>query len=520
MFQLIYQISLHQLIIKGHTMIKQILFIVMMSVMALSAANINLNLGGQDINVTDAAKAMTDVLHEAHKVAEKNRAIIQEKIQQLRRQRISVAQAFSVGEIRSQAEYEQRLRNVDEEIVRLEKRLEQGDELGQKIGQGVQHMVTSGWDAMVEMQREKERRETQIAIAGVSKMAENEGALERLKYLTDKDVLVRTGAACTLVGGTLIGSYYGFSLIHSYIKTKIDTPRCVTETSVNTWHRRLYEWVMGVPDVTHVFDDLVLNQDLDQQVKNIAEDMRLHHDLGLPLRNILLYGPPGTGKTTTVRKLAEYVGMDYALTTGPALAQCKPGEDIRQLIELFDWAERSPKGLLLFFDEIDALVMRVDQQSTQGKNLLAEFKARTGTASNKIAIIGATNMPEMLDGAFLSRINTFLEVPLPTVNERFRLLKTYIKKYIIDDVRQVKSDDGYEASVQLSVDSIINDLFLQQVAEKIETFSGRDIEKMIDEMRSVCHRPSNNRTLTELLFNQILEDKIKQKNAKASFLSK
>ena len=66
------------------------------------------------------------------------------------------------------------------------------------------------------------------------------------------------------------------------------------------------------------------------------------------------------------KRLARTAGMDYAIMSGGDVAPLGSGA-VSQLHEMFDWAERSRKGLLLFVDEADAFLgQRGDKMSEVG----------------------------------------------------------------------------------------------------------------------------------------------------------
>ena len=56
------------------------------------------------------------------------------------------------------------------------------------------------------------------------------------------------------------------------------------------------------------------------------------------------------------KRLARTAGLDYAIMSGG---------DVAPLHEMFDWAERSRKGLLLFIDEADAFLGRRGNQMSE-----------------------------------------------------------------------------------------------------------------------------------------------------------
>lgn len=53
--------------------------------------------------------------------------------------------------------------------------------------------------------------------------------------------------------------------------------------------------------------------------------------------------------------LAYFQGLDYALMTGGDVAPLGP-QAVTKIHQLFDWAKKSNRGLLLFIDEADAFL--------------------------------------------------------------------------------------------------------------------------------------------------------------------
>ena len=74
--------------------------------------------------------------------------------------------------------------------------------------------------------------------------------------------------------------------------------------------------------------------------------------------------PAGTGKSMAAKRLARTAGLDYAIMSGGDVAPLG-GKAVQQLHEMFDWAERSRKGLLLFIDEADAFLGRRGNQMSE-----------------------------------------------------------------------------------------------------------------------------------------------------------
>ena len=88
----------------------------------------------------------------------------------------------------------------------------------------------------------------------------------------------------------------------------------------------------------------------------VKENMKIYIEAakkrGEPLDHCLFYGPPGLGKTTLACIIAEEMGVDIKITSGPAIE--KPGEMAAVLNNL-------KEGDVLFVDEIHRLNRQVEE---------------------------------------------------------------------------------------------------------------------------------------------------------------
>jgi ATPase family AAA domain-containing protein 3A/B len=459
--------------------------------------------------VLDGTKVILDA-------GQQRRDLIEQNLEQLSQQKIALGKKRDSRMI-GDAEYQAQCAVVDNQIKRLERQIEQGENLGTKTVETVQEVLRSGMQVFFKNQEEQETRKTVVAQAAVTKALDNEGAMARLEHITDlvtdPKKMVVVGSFVVLTTGGAIASDYGLTLAYRYLQTLLDTPVLVDESSrqsrLDVWKEKIF----GPQDPPRDLDDIILNSTVEKKIRALADDVRSNYVNKLPMRNLLLYGPPGTGKTMIARALAHFSGMDYALTSGANFSKFAQGDDVTQLQILFDWAERSEKGLILFIDEVDAFAKRRDQSEDRWVKLLNAFLARTGSISEKIMIVGATNNPGMLDDAFMSRMHKKILVPLPQHDERVRLLELYLKKYISDDQRTILKD-GAKVAARIAVAPEVNDAVLKKIVARLDGFSGRDIAVLIDEVRAACYR-SKDLTLTPDLFEKIVQEKLVERAEEA-----
>lgn len=160
----------------------------------------------------------------------------------------------------------------------------------------------------------------------------------------------------------------------------------------------------------------------------------LYTSIGLTLTSgILLWGPPGNGKTLLAKAVANSSHANFISVKGPELLNKYVGESERSVRTLFARA-RSSVPVIIFFDELDALVPRRDGANSEASSrvvntLLTELDG-VGASREGIYIIGATNRPDIIDPAMLrpGRLETLLYVGIPSEDDRVDILRTLTKK--------------------------------------------------------------------------------------------
>ena len=141
------------------------------------------------------------------------------------------------------------------------------------------------------------------------------------------------------------------------------------------------------------------------------------------------------------------------------------------MLQLFDWANTSRRGLLLFVDEADAFLRNRETEaiSEDVRNSLNAFLYRTGTETDKFMMVYASNKPEQFDGAVTDRVDEMVEFGLPGAEERKTMIEMYIDKYLKDPA-------GTWAKRVTMKD--IDDAAVGRAVEATEGWSGREISKL------------------------------------------
>ena len=120
-----------------------------------------------------------------------------------------------------------------------------------------------------------------------------------------------------------------------------------------------------------------------------------------PPKGVLLVGPPGTGKTLIARAISNEVRAHFIHVSGPEVIHKYYGESEAKLRQVFEEARRNAPSII-FLDEMDALAPRRAQViGDVEKRVVAQLLALMDglVERGEVVVIGATNMPELLDPA-------------------------------------------------------------------------------------------------------------------------
>lgn len=305
-------------------------------------------------------------------------------------------------------------------------------------------------------------------------------------FISDKSKWGTTVGAVVLLAGGVYGAREAARVVGSEVARRMGKPTLVRETSRTAGHfglSRRVRRLLGRKEAEGDFSDVVLKPSLAQRISSMAYSTANTRKNGAPYRHMLFYGPPGTGKTMVAKRLAKSSGMDYAIMTGGDVGPL--GKDATtELHKLFDWANTSRRGVLLFIDEADAFLGSRSRSnlSEAQRNALNALLYRTGTASKKFMMVVATNRPADLDSAITDRVDESLWFTLPTQVEREALVRQYFKEYILDagkDAGQGLLAGLAKRAARIDVDKDVTDEYLVDIARRTEGMSGRAISKLL-----------------------------------------
>jgi len=160
----------------------------------------------------------------------------------------------------------------------------------------------------------------------------------------------------------------------------------------------------------------------------------LFQKLGIePPKGVLLHGPPGTGKTLISKAVANETDANFFFISGPEIIGKYYGESEARLRQIFEQAEASPPAIVLI-DELDAIAPKRSEMTgermverrvvAQLLSLMDGLKAR-----GNLVIIGATNMPNLLDPALRrgGRFDREIEIGIPDRGGRYEILQVHTR---------------------------------------------------------------------------------------------
>jgi len=186
-------------------------------------------------------------------------------------------------------------------------------------------------------------------------------------------------------------------------------------------------------------------------------------------KGVLLYGPPGTGKTLIARAIASETKLHFTRVNGPEIIHKFYGESEARLREIFEEASRKAPSII-FIDEIDAIApKRAEVLGDVEKRVVAQLLAlMDGMVSRgDVIVIGATNIPELIDPALRrpGRFDREIVIPVPNTEGRRAILRIHSRRM-----------------------PLAPDVNIDRLAQITHAFVGADLEALCKEAGMVAMR--------------------------------
>jgi len=215
-------------------------------------------------------------------------------------------------------------------------------------------------------------------------------------------------------------------------------------------------------------------------------------------KGVLLHGPPGCGKTLIARAVANETDAYFTSISGPEVMAKYYGESEGRLRSIFEDAKANAPAII-FIDEIDSIAPKREEMGGEKqveRRVVAQLLALLDGLESRgqIIVIGATNIPNVLDPALRrpGRFDRELVIPIPDKNSRLEILQIHTRGM-----------------------PLAEDVDLEKLAEITHGFVGADLEALAREAAMAALRkilPKVDFELADVPYETLLELQVTANN--------
>lgn len=236
------------------------------------------------------------------------------------------------------------------------------------------------------------------------------------------------------------------------------------------------------------WDDVVGLEGVKQLVKEAIEYPLLHEDElkkfdVKPMKGVLMFGPPGCGKTMLVKAAANELKAQFLYVSCAEVSKNGYTYMANAIKDIFTRA-REQAPCVVFMDEIEAIASaRSMSASPAVSQLLTEMDGIKELKN--VVVIGATNVPEIIDRALLrpGRFDRVILIPPPDAparREMFRKMLKSVPQQALDLDRLAALSEGYSGA---DIAAVCQDVKMEAVRRKIKgmdtTIATKNLENAI-----------------------------------------
>lgn len=292
------------------------------------------------------------------------------------------------------------------------------------------------------------------------------------------------GRPFAIIGGVMLSVYAAYTInnfalhyVKEYATHTMGRPTLSRKFMFDDWQGKLYS--MAQRPVTAASELIfgkqkkvepkapIFNADVQERLNDIVFSLENVQKNKGTYENVILYGPPGTGKSMSAQYIAENCGMNFMEISGGDVAKFigTKSPPVEELNKVFGRIKSSTKPTVLFIDEFDCFAADRGGLDTPRVEILNAFLNLTGTPSNKVLIIAATNIKlTELDSAVHSRFGDRIYMGPPEAKERLAILKMYIDEFFTEEADR----------------AVFSDTYLEKLNTRLEGKTGRTLYKLIN----------------------------------------